>query len=75
MLENNKNPDSGKPLAPTFTIFEKVAKVLGCSTDHLMRMMDEGQMISLSPKRQAALELIEKLSDDQIDAILKLLGE
>lgn len=29
----------------------------------------------LTEKRQAALEIIEKLSDDQIDAILKLLGE
>ena len=29
----------------------------------------------LSEKRQAALEIIEKLSDAQIDAILKLLGE
>lgn len=30
---------------------------------------------ALSEKRQAALEIIEKLSDEQIDAILKLLGE
>ena len=82
MLENNKNPATGEPLAPTYTIFEKVATVLACSTDYLLRSMDEKQMITineetpaLSEKRQAALELIEKLSDDQIDAILRLLGE
>ena len=30
---------------------------------------------ALSEKRQAALELIESLSDEQIDAILRLLGK
>lgn len=48
MLENNKNPDSGKPLAPTYTVFSKVANTIGCTTDSLMRMMDEGQMITVN---------------------------
>lgn len=48
MLENNKNPDSGKPLAPSYTVFSKVASTIGCTTDSLMRMMDEGQLITVN---------------------------
>ena len=48
MLENNRNPSTGEPLAPTFTIFEKVSKVLGCTPDFLLRSMDEDQMIQFN---------------------------
>lgn len=45
MLENNRNPSTGKPLVPTYTVFESVAKVIGCTTDQLIASMNEDQMI------------------------------
>ena len=48
MLENNKNPATGKPLAPTYTIFEKVSKVTGYEIDALLRAMDDKQMIAVN---------------------------
>lgn len=53
---------------------EQIAQALGISAAYLMGW-EEKEQPTLSEKRQAALEIIEKLSDDQIDAILKLLGE
>ena len=57
---------------------EAVAKFLRAPTQALTGQLPEyikKEQPALSEKRQAALELIEKLSDAQIDAILKLLGE
>lgn len=53
---------------------EQIAQALGLSAAYLMGW-EEKEQPALSEKRQAALDIIEKLSDDQIDAILKLLGE
>ena len=52
----------------------KLAEALETDPAWLMGW-EEKEQPALSEKRQAALELIEKLSDDQIDAILRLLGE
>lgn len=52
----------------------KLAEALDTNPAWLMGW-EEKEQPTLSEKRQAALEIIEKLSDDQIDAILKLLGE
>lgn len=53
---------------------ELIAQALGVSAAYLLGW-EEKEKPALSEKRQAALEIIEKLSDEQIDAILKLLGE
>ena len=47
MLENNKNPSTGEPIVPTYTIFEKVANVLSCSTDSLLKYMDGSKNASI----------------------------
>lgn len=52
MLENNRNPDSGKPLAPTYTIFSKVAATIGCTTDALMRILDDKQLITVNSNQE-----------------------
>lgn len=52
----------------------KLAEALDTDPAWLMGW-EEKEKPALSEKRQAALEIIEKLSDEQIDAILKLLGE
>ena len=46
MLENNKNPKTGLPIVPTYSIFQKVAAVLGISTDTLIRSMSDDQLIA-----------------------------
>lgn len=58
---------------------EAVAKLLRAPTQALTGDIPEEEIKkeqpALSEKRQAALELIESLSDEQIDAILRLLGK
>lgn len=70
MLENNRNPSTGKPLVPTYTIFEAVAKVIGCSTNHLIEMMNEDQMIVFNQTSHAMDcppdELLKGLEDRSI---------
>ena len=70
MLENNRNPSTGKPLVPTYTIFEAVAKVIGCSTNQLIEMMNEDQMIVFNQTSHAMDcppdELLKGLEDRSI---------
>ena len=67
MLENNKNPATGEPLAPTYTIFEKVARVTGYTTDDLMRAMDDRQMISVN----MAADALDYTSSEVMEGIEK----
>lgn len=62
MLENNKNPKSGLPITPTFSVFEKVAKVMHISTDDLIRRMDGDQSIQVNTAHsEDDAELLEYL--------------
>lgn len=47
MLEQNKHPKTGKPIAPSYTIFQKVASSMGISVNHLMAMLDADQPIDI----------------------------
>lgn len=73
MLENNRNPSTGKPLVPTYTIFEAVAKVIGCSTNQLIEMMNEDQMIVFNQTSNAMDcppdELLKGLEDHSIQFV------
>lgn len=73
MLENNKNPASGRPLAPTSKMFQSVARVLGCSLSDLMDMMDDAQAVDLLDIQDSgpARPVIdgEAVSDDEEDLI------
>ena len=87
-LENGVTQRGNKP-TPSLETYRAIAKAMALDIDALLRAIDDDVKIMptisgettkqeqpvLSEKRQAALELIEKLSDAQIDAILKLLRE
>lgn len=60
---------------PPLSRIQDLADALNVSTAYLMGWEETKKPPELSPKRQAAIDLVEKLSDDQIDAILKLIGE
>lgn len=41
MLENNKNPATGKPLIPSVRTYRKIATATGISFDELMKIVDD----------------------------------
>ena len=47
MLEQNKNPSTGLPIAPTIEIFSKVASAVGITTNELFRLVDAKQPVSM----------------------------
>lgn len=63
MLENNRNPQTGLPIAPTFSIYEKVARVMGITPDDLIRRLDGDQSITVNVSSQETddAELMEYL--------------
>lgn len=60
---------------PPLSRVQELAVALDVPPAYLMGWEGEKKQPVLTPKQQAALKLIEKLSDEQIEAILKLLGE
>ena len=48
MLENGKNPKTGKPIAPNLETLAKLAGGMGLTLDELLPMMDEREKISLA---------------------------
>lgn len=49
MLEKNKNSRSGKPIIPSVVTLKKVARAMNISFDDLIKQLDAGQEILLSP--------------------------
>ena len=47
MLEKNKNPNNGKPIAPGLDTFRQIAKALNIDADLLFAMVDKDQPVSL----------------------------
>ncbi|HML37001.1 MAG TPA: S24 family peptidase [Bacillota bacterium] len=47
MLEQNKNPRTGKPIIPSITTFRRVAKAMGEELTDVMRAVDGRQKVSL----------------------------
>ncbi|MEL7609468.1 MAG: XRE family transcriptional regulator [Bacillota bacterium] len=50
MLENNRNPQTGKPIAPSIDVVRKVANGVGADFDQLIRDLDD-QQVSLLPNK------------------------
>lgn len=87
MLENNLNPTTGKSIAPTIDVFEKVAKAVGVSLAELMEQMDASQKISmehslnrvsagntkLSEADYSFIELYHRASDEDKEVIRLIL--
>lgn len=73
MLENGINPRSNKPISPTIPSLKKVAQGLDTDLDGLLRMMDEGQEVSLS-KTEPEAEILSNIFPIKLKRF-PLLGE
>lgn len=76
MLENDRNPNTDRPIKPSIKTFQGVAKVTGTDLDTLLQMLDDDQIVSLETKDESAtLETIaahldgEELTDEEIDEL------
>jgi len=52
MLENNTNPRSNKPIAPTLPTIKKIALAMDTDVDSILRLLDSDQEISLDLKSE-----------------------
>ena len=52
MLENNTNPRSNKPIAPTLPTIKKIASAINADVDSILRALDSDQEISLDSKSE-----------------------
>ena len=55
MLENDVNPQSGKPVIPTIVTMKKLAKGMDMDIDSLISIMDD-QQVDISPKANLTFE-------------------
>mgnify|MGYP003308391292 CR=1 FL=1 len=53
MLENNKHPKTGEPIAPTLETYKKVAVATGLSFDDLIAMIDDNIVLNARPETAA----------------------
>ena len=49
ILENERNPISGKPSKPSLETIQKLAQAMGITTDDLISMMDGDDLVSFDP--------------------------
>lgn len=52
MLENNINPRSSKPIAPTLPTIKKIATAMNADVDSVLKIIDSDQKISLDSKSE-----------------------
>lgn len=50
ILENDRNPISGKPSKPSLETIQKLAKAMSISTDELIASMDADELVSFEPQ-------------------------
>jgi repressor LexA len=48
IIENEKNPISGKPSTPSYETLQKLAKAMSLTTDQLVSMMDDDTLVSVN---------------------------
>ena len=48
MLEKNRQPRDGKPIAPSLETFKKISQVMGVEMDELIKKVDGGQPVDIS---------------------------
>ncbi len=86
MLENNKNPKSGKPLSPRIEIYQQVAAATGIGLDEIIAIVDDNITISpknekptvgeddgLSDVKRALYAYVDTISEEQAALVLKIL--
>lgn len=67
MLENNKNPKSGRPLSPRIEIYQQVAAATGIGLDELISIVDDNITVGASTQtaeQPAAPEWYNELSEE-----------
>lgn len=52
ILENERNPSSGKPSKPSLETIQKLAKAMATSTDDLISKMDADDLVSFEPQEE-----------------------
>jgi len=65
MLENERNPISGKPIVPTIETIKNIALAMGLSSDELVSTLDKNQEISFVATQPEILTIYNKLSESR----------
>ena len=66
MIEKNRNPRTGKPIAPSYEVYKILAKAMGMRLEDLLSMLDDTTVIStktLSETRDPKTEKIQEIID------------
>lgn len=71
MLENNTNPRSNKPIAPTLPTIKKIALAMNTDVDSILRTLDFDQEISLDPKSEESIFCKNEYAMDTIEIRIK----
>lgn len=85
MLENNKNPKSGRPLSPRIEIYQQVAAATGIGLDGLIAIIDDNITVGvrkeqptatvddgLDEKKRQLIDLILQLPPEDVERLLKV---
>ena len=64
ILENNRNPQSGKKPTPTIDTIRKVALAIGCDIDQIFSQLDKNCIINISESEMGISEFDRKLLSD-----------
>ena len=78
MLENNRNPKSGRPLSPRIELYQQVAAATGIGLDELIAIVDDN--ITVTPRKEQSTAAvddglfngIDEKTRQLIDTILRL---
>lgn len=64
ILENNRNPQTGKKPTPTIDTIRKVALAIGCDIDEIFSKLDKDSIINISDSDMGISEFDKKLLAD-----------
>lgn len=72
MLENDRNPQSGKPIKPSISVYRSVASAVGISMGELMEVVDDDEAFL-----QDIMDRVRPLeaAGDKVDALNVFLAE
>lgn len=87
MLENNRNPKSGRPLSPRIEIYQQVAAATGIGLDGLIAIIDDNITVGgrkeqptatvddgLDEKKRQLIDTILRLPPERVERYLQLLN-
>ncbi len=71
MLENNTNPRSNKPIAPTLPTIKKISMAMNADVDSVLKLLDSDQEISLDAKSEETRFCNNKEALDAVEIHIK----